>query len=36
LLVAVQWHPELTAKADATQQRLFAALIEATSRRRTD
>ncbi len=29
LLVAVQWHPELTAKADATQQRLFAALIEA-------
>jgi putative glutamine amidotransferase len=28
-LVAVQWHPELTAADDPTQQRLFAALIEA-------
>lgn len=28
-LVAVQWHPELTAATDASQQRLFDALVEA-------
>ena len=31
-LVAVQWHPELTAAADPVQQRLFAALVEASDR----
>lgn len=29
-LIAVQWHPELTAHQDPTQQKLFDALIEAT------
>ncbi len=29
-LLAVQWHPELTAASDLVQQRLFAALIEAS------
>jgi putative glutamine amidotransferase len=28
-LFTVQWHPELTAHASATQQRLFDALVEA-------
>jgi putative glutamine amidotransferase len=28
-LVAVQWHPESTAAEDATQQRLFDALVAA-------
>ena len=28
-LIAVQWHPERTAAADPTQQRLFDALVEA-------
>lgn len=32
-LLAVQWHPELTAAADATQQRLFDALVVAAHRR---
>jgi putative glutamine amidotransferase len=30
-LIGVQWHPELTADRDATQQRLFAALVEAAA-----
>jgi putative glutamine amidotransferase len=34
-LLAVQWHPELTAAEDATQQRLFDALCEAIRRRKT-
>jgi len=29
-LIAVQWHPELTAAVDPLQQRLFDALVEAT------
>jgi putative glutamine amidotransferase len=29
--VAVQWHPEITADHDPTQQRLFDALVEAAS-----
>ena len=29
-LIAVQWHPELTAASDPLQQRLFDALVEAT------
>ena len=33
-LIAVQWHPELTAADDATQQRLFDALAAAASARR--
>jgi putative glutamine amidotransferase len=33
-LVAVQWHPEMTAETDSTQQRLFNALV-AKSRSRT-
>jgi putative glutamine amidotransferase len=28
-LVAVQWHPELSAATDPLQQRLFEALIQA-------
>jgi putative glutamine amidotransferase len=32
-LVSVQWHPELTAHANPTQQRLFDALVEACRRR---
>jgi putative glutamine amidotransferase len=32
-LIAVQWHPELTAHEDATQQRLFDALVAATRNR---
>jgi putative glutamine amidotransferase len=32
-LVAVQWHPELTAAADPTQQRLFDTLIEVARRK---
>jgi putative glutamine amidotransferase len=28
-LIAVQWHPELTAAKDTSQQRLFNALVEA-------
>jgi putative glutamine amidotransferase len=32
-LVAVQWHPELTAATDATQQRIFDAFVEAVARR---
>ena len=34
-LIAVQWHPELTAAEDPVQQRLFDALVEATGDRRT-
>ena len=30
-MVAVQWHPEMTAAEDATQQRLFDGLVEAIS-----
>lgn len=33
-LVAVQWHPEYTAADDATQQRLFDALVEAAREHR--
>ena len=33
-LVAVQWHPESTAAEDATQQRLFDALVAAARERR--
>jgi putative glutamine amidotransferase len=33
-LVAVQWHPELTAAEDASQQRIFDALVVAARRRR--
>lgn len=33
-LIAVQWHPELTAATDAGQQRLFDALVEAASKNR--
>jgi putative glutamine amidotransferase len=33
-LVAVQWHPEYTAADDATQQRLFDALVEAARKHR--
>lgn len=32
-MIAVQWHPELTAERDHTQQRLFDALVEAARRR---
>jgi len=32
-LVAVQWHPEMTAADDATQQRLFDGLVEAIGSR---
>jgi putative glutamine amidotransferase len=35
-LVAVQWHPESTAAEDATQQRLFDALIAAAREKRRD
>jgi len=31
-LIAVQWHPELTAATNTTQQRLFNAFVEATTR----
>ncbi|HZP12942.1 MAG TPA: gamma-glutamyl-gamma-aminobutyrate hydrolase family protein [Nevskiaceae bacterium] len=31
-LIAVQWHPELTAQQDPTQQKLFDALIAATKK----
>jgi putative glutamine amidotransferase len=34
-LVAVQWHPELTAGREPAQQRLFDALVEATHNRRS-
>ena len=30
-LIGVQWHPELTAEKDPTQQRLFDALVEAAT-----
>jgi putative glutamine amidotransferase len=33
-LVAVQWHPEITASEDPVQQRLFDALVEAARQRR--
>jgi putative glutamine amidotransferase len=33
-LVAVQWHPELSAAEDATQQRIFDGLVEAARQRR--
>jgi putative glutamine amidotransferase len=33
-LVAVQWHPELSAAEDAAQQRIFDGLVEAARRRR--
>ncbi|HVS02873.1 MAG TPA: gamma-glutamyl-gamma-aminobutyrate hydrolase family protein [Thermoanaerobaculia bacterium] len=33
-LLAVQWHPELTAAEDASQQRLFDALVTAAGERR--
>jgi putative glutamine amidotransferase len=33
-LIAVQWHPELTAGRDAAQQRLFDTLVHETIRRR--
>jgi putative glutamine amidotransferase len=32
-LIAVQWHPELTAADDPLQQRLFDGLVEAAKRR---
>jgi putative glutamine amidotransferase len=34
-LIAVQWHPELTAAEDATQQRLFDTLVEMAGRARS-
>jgi putative glutamine amidotransferase len=33
-LVAVQWHPEVTAKDDATQQAIFDALVETSKARK--
>jgi putative glutamine amidotransferase len=33
-LIAVQWHPELTAADDAAQQRLFDTLVEVAGRAR--
>lgn len=33
-LIAVQWHPEVTAAADPTQQRLFDDLVRAAAQRR--
>lgn len=33
-LIAVQWHPELTAEKDPAQQRLFDALVKATQAKR--
>jgi len=33
-LIAVQWHPEVTASEDPTQQRLFDSLVAAAARRR--
>jgi putative glutamine amidotransferase len=33
-LVGVQWHPEMTAAEDETQQRLFDSLVEVATRRR--
>jgi gamma-glutamyl-gamma-aminobutyrate hydrolase PuuD len=30
-LIGVQWHPEITAAEDATQQRLFDGLIKAAA-----
>ncbi len=35
-LIAVQWHPELTAAGDPVQQRLFDSLVQAAARRRDD
>jgi putative glutamine amidotransferase len=35
-LVAIQWHPELSAADDPTQQRLFDALVEAARQKRRD
>ena len=35
-LIAVQWHPELTAHEDAAQQRLFDALVAATRNNRKE
>jgi putative glutamine amidotransferase len=32
-LIAVQWHPELTAERDPAQQRLFDALVNAVKTR---
>ncbi|HEV7671870.1 MAG TPA: gamma-glutamyl-gamma-aminobutyrate hydrolase family protein [Thermoanaerobaculia bacterium] len=34
-LLAVQWHPEATADGDASQQRLFDALVQAAAERRS-
>ncbi len=33
-LVAVQWHPELSAAEDATQQRIFDGLVAAARERK--
>lgn len=33
-LVAVQWHPEITAAVDPVQQQLFDALVAAASRQK--
>jgi putative glutamine amidotransferase len=33
-LIGVQWHPEMTAADDPSQQRLFDALVEAARRRK--
>lgn len=33
-LIAVQWHPELSAETDPSQQRLFDALVAATTQRK--
>ncbi len=33
-LIAVQWHPELTAAADAAQQRLFDSLVQAAANKK--
>ncbi|HET7559396.1 MAG TPA: gamma-glutamyl-gamma-aminobutyrate hydrolase family protein, partial [Limnochordia bacterium] len=32
-LLAVQWHPELTAAKDPSQQRLFDAFVQAAAKR---
>ena len=33
-LIGVQWHPEMTAEQDSTQQRLFDALVQVAAQRR--
>jgi putative glutamine amidotransferase len=33
--ICVQWHPEMSAAEDASQQRLFDALVEAAAKNKT-